>query len=230
MARMSLSGPTCQGCSPSSTPGCPVIVDASHLTNGGIGIDDLRTFRARHPYVGIVAYGEVGELGPVREEIGVVHVPIAKGGANDLGAIKAALLKETDREGIERLVAELKMKVPEDLHHVLDGAVELSLTYGSVGDLVARCGVGSRKLRGMMKKHGVWNPKRLLTLLVVFQVERLAQWSGLYPGQIAAVIGVREYRKVVRRALHMRPTEVGDRGGPEFVRGVIVDEANGSVQ
>lgn len=210
-------------------PGCPVIVDPGFPTNRRSGIEELRILRARLPACPIIGHGHPGGAWcqtSVRHEIGFVAI-LRRGLDDDREAVRLAALRATDCDETERLLDRMRGCVPRKMHHLLDAALYESLTRSSVARLAKRMGLTPRTLARNCQTHRLPTPKRLLSLAVIFHVERLARWSGHRRGPTALALGFSEaanYAHLVKRTLGTTPTEVARRGGPDFVALMMLRE------
>ncbi len=210
-------------------PGCPVIADPGCSDTGRSGIEELRALRARLPSCPIIGHADPSEcerLETLAEEAGLVAM-LWMGVDDDPAAVRLAVLQAADREETESLLARLKERVSPDMHGVLEAAIYDSLALRSVAGLSRTLGTTARTLGRKCRAHGLPAPKRLLSLATVFHVERLARWSDHRRGPTALAIGFAEesrYARFVKRVLGITPSEVGRRGGPDYVREVILRE------
>ena len=210
-------------------PGCPVIADPGCSDTGRSGVEELRALRARLTSCPIIGHADPSEcecLETTWEEIGLVAM-LWRGVNDDPAAVRLAVLQAADREETESLLADLKERVSPDMHSVLEAVVHDSLVGRSVAGLSRTLGTTARTLGRKCGAHGLPAPKRLLSLATVFHVERLARWSDHRRGPTALSIGFAEesrYARFVKRVLGITPSEVGRRGGPDYVREVILRE------
>lgn len=210
-------------------PGCPVIVDPDFPTTRRSGIEELRTLRARLPGCPIIGHGHPDGAWcrtSVRHEIGFVAV-LRTGLDDDREAVRLAALRAADCDETEHLLDRLRSCVPGKVHHLLDAALRESLTRSSVGQLAETLGLTPHTLARKCRTHRLPTPKRLLSLAVIFHVERLARWSGHRRGPTALALGFSDtanYAHLVKRTLGATPTEVARRGGPDLVAMVMLRE------
>ncbi len=209
-------------------PGCPVIADPGCSDTGRSGIEELRALRTRLPSCPVIGHADPSEcecLKTTWEETGMVAM-LWRGVNDDPAAVRLAVLQATDREETESLLADLKERTSPDVHGVLEAMAHDSLMRRSVAGLSRTLGMTARTLERKCKAYGLPTPKRLLSLATVFHVERLARWSGHRRGPTALAIGFAEesqYTRFVKRVTGTTPSEVGRRGGPDYLRKVILN-------
>jgi len=210
-------------------PGCPVIVDPAFPGARQSGIEELRILRARLPECPIIGHGDPHGAWcrtSVRNEIGFVAI-LAKGVDDSPEAVRLAALRAADCAGTERLLVSARDRVPRSIHRLLDAVLYGSLTRCSVGGLARTMGLSPRTLTRQCRSHGLPTPKRLLSLAVIFHVERLVRWSGHRRGPVALALGFSDtanYVHFVKRTLDATPTEIARRGGLDHVAQVMLRE------
>lgn len=210
-------------------PGCPVIVDPGFPTTRRSGIEKLRMLRARLPGCPIIGHGHPAGAWcgtSVRHEIGFVAV-LRAGLDDDREAVRLAALRAADCDETERLLDRMRSCVPRNVHQLLDAVLRESLTRSSVGRLAETLGLTPHTLARKCRTHRLPTPKRLLSLAVIFHVERLARWSGHRRGPTALALGfsdAADYSHLVKRTLGATPTEVARTGGPDYVALVMLRE------
>lgn len=210
-------------------PGCPVVVDPCFPTARRSGIEELRVLRARLPTCPIIGHGHARGAwcrASVRHEIGFVAI-LRRGLDDDREAVRLAALRATDCDETERLLDRIRKCVPRSMHHLLDATLHESLTRSSVARLAEKLGLTPRTLARNCRTHRLPTPKRLLSLAVIFHVERLARWSGHKRGPTALALGFSDaanYARLAKRTLGATPTEIARRGGPDFVALMMLRE------
>lgn len=210
-------------------PGCPVVVDPDCPARDRMGIDALRILRAHNPGCPVIGYGRAmssWQRPSLVREIGFVAV-VSMGVDDDAGTLRDALIQAADCEETDMLVRRVKEGASPETHRFLDLALHESVTRRTVACVAHKLGVRERRLTRLCRANGLPSPKRLMLLAAVFHIERLSRWSGHAQGSVALAVGLRrasDYRRMVERLLDAAPSEITERGGPDYVADVIVRE------
>ena len=210
-------------------PGCPVIVDLEPPPPGQPGFKELRALRGRHPQCPLIGNAsDPGFLWPknIRSEIGFVTI-LRCGECSNPEVVRLALLHAAGKAEADCLLVRLRKSVRPEAHSLLDAVLHGSLERRSVMQLAKSMKTTTRTLGRTCRALGLPTPRRLLALAVVFHVERLARWAHQRRASAALVVGFSApgaYRRTLRRVLGSTPTEVDQRGGPDYVARVMLRE------
>ncbi len=215
-----------------SHPRSPAVVDPSHRSKQNLPEGDL----IRHLHglsTALVSYGRPGSLPePLLAGSDSPFKAVLRHGVDDdFDAIESAVLRTVSAPRATRLLADVRNQAPTEVARIFARVLANSVRPVSVSALAAELFLSKRTLFRRCATLGIPSPKRLYSLVRIFTVEQLADWSGQPSGAVALALGFSDYanyRRLVRRVLGSPPSVVRQRGGFEFVTMTILRELSAS--
>ena len=154
-----------------------------------------------------------------------VEAHLLPGVNDDFDSIDAAIMRSIDAPRVHRLRERVSRAAHPAGFEIFDHALDLATDSCSVPELAARLGRTRRSVERCCAKLGIPSPKTLLSLVRIYTVQRLAEWSGQPSGAIARALGFSapsNYRRLVRAILGRPPTVIQRLGGSDCVAQVIL--------
>ena len=209
--------------------GCPVVVEIEPSHPAKPDFRALKAFRARHPKCPLITHvNDRGFQCPewVKSEDGLVTI-WRQGEHASPRVVRLALLRRADYGETARFLARCRKNTPAEAHLLLAAVLHGSLERHSVEQLAKTVGTTARTLGRRCQALGLPTPRRMLTLAVVYHIERLARWANRPRASAALAVGFSSpsaYRRMLQRALGTTPTALDQRGGPDHVAEVMLRE------
>ncbi|MXX33627.1 MAG: AraC family transcriptional regulator [Gemmatimonadetes bacterium] len=209
-------------------PGSPALVDTFHDNGSPDAPGPRAAWNGQLSRIPVIWYARPD---PCRDrqltETGItVAAHLLPGVDDELGAINTAILSSIDARCVRRLRDRIRRAAQPDAIEILGYALDLATGPCSVSDIARRSHRTERTLQRRCTIMGIPSPKRLLSLVRIFTVQRLAEWSGQPYGTVAVALGFSDrsnYRRLVRGVFGQTPTEIELCSGHFYVAKTIVD-------
>ena len=207
-------------------PGAPAIVGT---TEGACGLPAVDARQAGHrdwSETPLIHYGRPGsaEQSPTRPELPFV-AKVSRGVDDEITALDTAILRSIDARRVDHLLKRVRHDVHPVAHRLLRHALHRSLGASNVLEAASGIALAQRTLYRRCNQLGIPAPGAILSLARIFTVERLADWSRQPGGAVALALGFSHranYRRLVRRRVGVPPSVIRERGGANYVEGIIV--------
>ncbi len=208
-------------------PGSPAFVDPT-VPSGDLSPDPAAWFRRACPACPVLGYAAA-----TNAEVRMFAAPkyafatwLRPGVDDRLTTIGSVALRHAGAAEVRAVVNRVVAVAPSPARDLVERAVGKTIFPCSVEAFARDLVTNVRTLRWRCSAWGLPPPKRLLSLGRAYHVHRLARWSGAPPSVVAAALGFRDpsnYRRLVRTVLGLPPSEVVERGGPDYVASVFVE-------
>lgn len=213
-------------------PGAPALVDPGFMDPGypltEVSVGALSRRLSATP---LIHYARTPCGGQEWPDGGLPLAARLRSGMDDeLSVIDATILRCTDLQSVERLLARLRSHVDADTCQVFHRILNLAIGATTVPAVAASFELTERALQRRCAALGIPSPKTLLSLARTFTVERLATWSRQPSGRVSVALGFSDqanYRRMIRRTLGASPSVIRDRGGPDLIVEAIVATLSG---
>ena len=214
-------------------PGSPAVVDPyfGGTSNPFSGKRDYA--RADWSSVPLICYAQFGTHQQREvEQAGIGFAArVRPGGSEILPVIDTAILRSIDAQRPARLLKRIDASAHKNTTTLFARALDHAIKPCSVVGLAASLHLTVRTLQRRSTALAIPSPKSLISLVRVFTVERLSEWSRQPSGAVAVALGFSDrsnYRRLVRRVFGAPPGRIRQQGGAKYIEDVIVRELDNS--